>query len=353
MTMLLSAPALSGVMSIGRHCWEWWVGELSTLVPARWRDRMQPRIEARVVDEKVEVRIVRPPKPPRKATLDEMSLSRRDDPFLKLLRYEREALPVWLFLAGDVLTRRIQIPRSVLAGFGELLRLEADRWTPYSAEEIVAAWRQIGPLGESKVELELSFAPLAIVERFKQKLERFDLRPSIVVLGDELHAKLDSGARTTKTLRMLRRTAFGTLALALAVFSTADLVLAKRDREFWRERVIFEQRVLAEQRGLEKKISEIASILNDPLGDGRSASRSSLLTRLTTIIPDTDWLTEVSIRNDTVMLRGYSAKPEMLLKAIESLAGIHDVALQGELAYDAKLDRQRFSIAFRRMETRQ
>jgi len=243
----------------------------------------------------------------------------------------------------------------VVPSFAKLLSLEADRWTPYNLTDIAVAWRQVASHGETKADIELRFLPLACLERCSRQLAAFDLVPSLIVLGptQELHAQVttDSGPRTR--LRSLRNISAAILALATIVFVVTDWIVCMREGDAWRHRLQFEQNEYARQRDLEKRIAVVLSASNEQSTGEGPRSRNALLASLTAVIPTTDWLSEIVIRNDAITLRGLSAKPELLVKALEPVASNHEVTLQGELAFDAKLDRQRMSVAFRMGDKRE
>jgi general secretion pathway protein L len=343
-TLLIWSRAAGAVW---RSFWAWWVAELSGLVPRSWRDRMRGRIEARIAGDDIELDISRPPNFSMKGTYCAATKSFAPESLSAALRRERTRLPVWLGApAQSILSRIVSLPRSAVPRFAQLLSFEADRWTPYGATEIVAAWREVAPRGGNKVDIELRFVPRTSVEQWQRQLAEIALTPSLIILGStpELRAPLTvSGTKP----RRVRRVAATALALAAVVFLVADGAVAVRERESLRRRIDAEQQAFAQQRDLERRIEDILAASREQKRGGMAKLRSTMLPVLAGLIPETDWLTEIILGKETATLRGYSANPERLLKALAPLASHGDVALQGELALDAKLERQRFSVAFR------
>ena len=133
--------------------------------------------------------------------------------------------------------------------------------------------------------------------------------------------------------------------MALVTFLAADWIKIGRERDYWQARIEELRREHGRQRELEQKIAAVLAAAKVADGD-RIEARGAFLASLSAVLPDDDWLTELSIRRNAVALRGYSANAENLLKAIEPLARDRTVTLQGDVMFDSRLARQRFSIAF-------
>src|SRR5260370_11198779 len=298
--LLRSKPMNAGALiawslsarSMLRGFWEWWRTELSGLIPRSWRDRMRPRIEARIVGDNVELDIIHPPNASVKGIFCGPSKSIEPESLLLALRRDRARLPVWLIPpAESILSRIVAIPRSAVPAFAKLLSLEADRWTPYRSTDIAAAWHEVVSHGGSKADIELRFVQLASAEQWKRQLAEMELIPSLIILGSahELRARLT--ARGLKQNRV-RRVAGTDLALAAAIFLAADWAAAVREREALRQRIDAEQLEYAEQRNLERRIGDILAASREQKRAGISKSRGALLPFLARLFPHTASLTE-------------------------------------------------------------
>ena len=311
---------------------------------------MRGRIEARIDGEDIEVEIIRPRNAPIRGSFQGATKAAEPGSLRQVLRRERVRLPVWLIPPAQfVLSRTVSLPRSAVPAFAKLLILEADRWTPYGATEIAAAWREVVSDGGNKVDIELQFVPLAAVEQWKRRLADIELVPSLVILGPAPELRAPLSVRGLKPSRS-RRLATVALILATAIALVADWGAAAREREALRRRIDAAQQEYAQQRDIEKQIADILAVSREQRRGGLARSRNTLLPTLAGLLPETDWLSEIILRKDAATLRGYSANPERLLKALGPIASNGDVVLQGELALDAKLERQRFSVAFKILE---
>jgi general secretion pathway protein L len=341
---------LAGASGVFDRIWKWWLWELLEIIPRSWRDRMRSRIEAHVADETIEIEIVRPPSSSKKGILRCATRVVEPKSFLHTLERERTKLPIWLLPPPEaILSRIVQVPRSVVPAFAKLLALEIERWTPFKLSEVAIAWRQVGTSGEAKVNVELLFVPYARVESWKRQLAVMELIPSRIMLAaeQEVHARLPTEPGAKTKLGSLRRAGTALLALAIGAFILLDWIGTLHQREVWQQRVNSAQQEYARQREVERKIAAILSVSTEQSRLTTSNSKGVLLASLTAVIPEADWLSEIVVRKETVILRGYSTKPEALLKVLEALGGNREVTLQGELAFDAKLQRQRFNVALR------
>ena len=345
----LEAPiaALRRCLSWVDHFWQWWRRQLLAFVPNAWRDRFRSRIEVHVTEHAIQFKIVRPRHLPEQGSVQISDGAIEPRSLMNVLRRERARLPICLVLSpGAILSRTVQVPPSVVPSFGRLLSLEADRWTPYGFDEIVAAWQCISETGTSPADIEMRFIPRALVDEWTKTLAEFGLAPSSVVLGSSqnLQVQLAPPRRPFLSSSWLAPVA---VMVAASILVLTDWIVTEREREEWQRRFAAEQREYAKQRDVERKIDGLVTASSHQASSEARKPRITLLSELAAHIPPTDWLTEMVARNDAITLRGYAAKPETLLKALEPLAKSREVTLQGELSFDAKVERQRFSVTFR------
>jgi general secretion pathway protein L len=349
MTIQSISAALAGAAAILDQLGRWWIAELSALLPARWLQRRGSRIEARANDGFMELRMIQSSGHALSARLDLRNGAIEPRNVAALLAKRGHALPVWLYPPeAAILTHVLQIPHSAANQFDKLLRLEIDRWTPFSIDQIIVAWRRVGNVADQRAEVKLRFVPRASIEFPVKALAEVGLAPSLVVLGQEaeFHAALEkpsSGDGRWRTRKMLRLV----LPLAALAFLLIDWASINRERKSWQERIAAERRLLVQQSGLESKIAGIAPVMRGDTDTEAAPLRAAFLSVLSATLPGTDWLSELSVRERNVILRGYSANVEILLKALEPLAAAGAVSVQGELAFDARVERQRFAVTFR------
>lgn len=341
------------LFELGRAFWRWWRTELQNLLPARWRFGPGPRIEIRCA-ENTTLQLVRRDGHSETGLFNEKKRAIEPADFAQAIANLKYDLPIWLFpSADDVLSRTIQLPKAALPHFYKLLPAEIDRWTPYAADEIVVAWKA-APRDSVSVDIELRYIPRQRMTGRINSLVQIDLVPTIVVLGDDTAFRTPD-VRVTSPIRQARirnkKLAAAALVLASAVFVLTDWQTAQKERRVLQDQIKHELRDLEQQRALQQRLSDVRDLIDD--GSRQSGLQSHFLRALAAAVPPTDWLTELSIRSRSMTLRGYSANPDLLIKALEPLALRKDVLLQGELATDVRLARQRFALAMRLPESQQ
>lgn len=327
----------------------WWTGQLRELVSMVWAGNDEPRIECRVVDHMILLRIFRRRRPMAEGTLDPQSGLIRPLDIATMVAREARRLPVEFFVAADlVLTQTIKVPRSAAPLFEQLISAEIDRWTPFSLQEVVVAWRPVRNIDAHQVEIELRVVPRSAIDGRISSLKKAGLNVTQIVLDGSpiLKAALRNPAERKSLRRLLRTAAIAVLCASSVILVSADWMAALRDRDAWRGRVDAERRLLTQQRSIEEQISSLLAASGD--GSNRlSLASGGLLGAISTKVPAADWLTDVSITGGTVTLRGYSVAVEELLKALEPLALDRAVNIQGELGSDPRLNRQRFTLSFK------
>jgi hypothetical protein len=321
------------------HFLAWWIAELRGLLPERWRSRPQAHVEARVGHGTIRVSgwqgepvdIPLDPNAPPSAVSVPI------------------ALPVWLVPPSEaVLSRIVQVPRAAAARFETLLQAEADRWTSFPVDQIIYGWGLPRAVDDNRVEIELRFVARATASGWAKALAARGLAPSWLVLGPEERFKVrwrDAGPSRRRVLGARHLLVAATVAAAILAICT-DWIAARREQAVWQERIGAQRLHLGRQRELETQIANLLAAAG-AADSTRAQPRAMQFAALAAALPATDWLTELSFRDETLTLRGYAKNVELLLKALEPLARDGVVTVQGELALDARLERQRFTVSLR------
>jgi hypothetical protein len=325
-----------------RRAANWWLGELAGLLPRKWRDRQKARIQASMDQGGVELRICGAQHSFAHGRLEASGSG--SDPLAKAITQVRGGLPVWVFPPpGTVLSRLVQVPRSVFGQFDGLVATESERWTSFPSEEIYLGWRLRDNDAKGKATVALYFIPRAIVEPALQMLRSQGLEPSRLVLdaSERISVPLLAGGLTRQ--QRSQQVAFAAVALAAVTFLMIDWFVAAHKLDGLRRQITFERQQFSRQRDIEAKIANVLAVSSD--GAGLTArSRNDFLAAVSQALPTTDWLTEAAIRGAAVTLRGYTVQPEALIKALEPLSKDQTVMLQGELSIDKRFNRNRFTV---------
>lgn len=325
---------------------KWWLGELFDLLPARLRERRRARIEIHADEASVQLKIVHPTRPIQEGRIDNVDGTVQPPGFAHSIGKLNSRWPVWLFPPpSEIYSRSVRVPRAAIGRFDQFLNIEIDRWTPFSSNDVMSAWKTCD-LTDQVANVEIRFATRSFVDRWEHRLASMGLTPRMLALGPEheFAVALDRGRRSGSTNRRLTRRLSACFGALVLVAMTVDWLAAKHEMIFWQQLVDAERRQLVRQRGLEERI---ASVLDTARGDRTAAvSKTTFFSSLANSLPETDWFSEVSVRKDNVILQGFAENTELLLKRLEPLAANGSATLQGDLSFDPRLERNRFSIVF-------
>lgn len=340
---MIASQIPSRAFAAAKGLLNWWFKELNGLFApalARWE---RPHIEASASARQIELVTV---SASRKRLQTESPIVLNDS-LCDAPRGHQRQLPVWLIPAKqDVLSRVIELPKSMAARCDSLIRLEAERWTAFPATDIVHGWGSPRPIDKSRVAIELRFVMRSEISKLAAALQGRGLAPSLIVLGDGIRVPWHQ-EKTAKGALLGTGTLVASALALLILLGATDWIAARRAVDVWQARVTEQSALLKRQKELEARVTAV-SASNLAAQARRSDSKSALLSTLATVFPKTDWLTELSIKEGVLTLRGYASNVENLIRILEPLAADRIVTVQGDLAFDSKLSRQRFTLVLRR-----
>ena len=297
----------------------WWLAQLVSLLPARWRSRDHSLPDAIVAEPAGDGFALRLRRRRRESALGRFAL---DEPGLRAaaaaVRGRRGGPAVLRFAPAMLLEREVVLPLAAERELEQVLRYEMDRFTPFGAEEVfwtaepVARDRATG-----RLRVRLSLVPRAAVAPMLQALGRIGAAPAA------LEAALPGGVRAIPLggdhgrARRQRRvvSAAATVCAGLALvavalpFVTQSLALDAVDARIaaLRPRVTLAEalrrRIAANTNGADVIAAESAR-----LGDALQA-----LAALTEILPDDTYLTNFALRQRHLTIDGQSAAAPRLI----------------------------------------
>ncbi|MCU0838020.1 MAG: pilus assembly protein PilM [Rhodospirillales bacterium] len=356
--------SLGPALDVFRRGVDWWIGELRGMLPARLRQLMTkpgPDLIVDVADDRVIVRHGQDGERRELAQLIIAGLSaeaRRAQLATLLPGSETKAsrdaavrLP-----AARVLRRTIDLPAAASENLAEVLAIDIDRQTPFTAEQVYFdhVAREIDRK-EGRVLVELVAAPRELVDGATAIARELGLVPRFVEVawpgGDGPRVNLMPRTREAGGPAFLRplTVALAALAVGLAVAAVA-VPLRQRGAvaEALREQVA-EQRKRAEAvQRLETEIEQLSSQRRFLVA--RRAARPltvEVLDELTSVVPDDTWLFRLRTADREVQIFGYSASATALIGLIEQAPLFEDAQFRAPLTRDARTDAERLHIGFR------
>ncbi len=255
--------------------------------------------------------------------------------------------------------RHIEIPRAARHDSERLAMLDVERATPfkpsdiYSTHTLTTSTRSaLGFVSVCHV-----IVPRQVVDENVTELETFGLRVADVVyrvdasktdlvLSRQPLTRAQSVGNTGNGLLTPALTALLILVLAIAAAITITRYDAARAAL---SQATTEARVASQMRRAEFEAASTAIAQTRAVEDFAAAqvSRSQVLNALARVLPDSAWLTEISIDRDVIDIAGFAKPAAELVSVFEPSEVFTDPAFTSAITKDADRDRERFSLRAR------
>lgn len=339
--------------------WRWWLAELTQLLPAGWRARMQHasrRVVMRLHAAELEI-----------GSLEAGSLQVLDvfppDQDLRVqqqqisdLLHERDLHEVprdLLLEEAEALRKQVILPQAAESNLRQALAFEMDRHTPFRTDEVYFDYRIVGRDRESgQTRIELIVVPRARVERQVEHLASRGLAPTGVdVMLDGEPAGLNL-LPPERRQRLANRRARINLLMGLAAVGLLALVMAQ---SLWlREHQISQveeaiETVRAEARlvqGLRKQIedaSEAASFMAQRRLE--TPPTVEVLAEVTRVLPDDTHLDRIQVTEGNVQMQGKSSNAQQLIEIINSSPMLANASFRGPTRLDTRTRKEIFDLS--------
>lgn len=258
-----------------------------------------------------------------------------------------------LRLASEaVLTRRASFPARVGEKLPQVVRLELDRLSPFSADQVVYDYMALpAAKGETRITLELALCRrdrvVDWIKRLRQAGSPIDqitwegAWPSANLLPPEERSnrrrRLITGPRVLIGLNL----ALGVAILATPPWQKAQILRAL-DAQVGRAR---SQAITVDElrKELEKARQGSTVVLQHKSEQPRV---TNLLRELTDRIPDDTWVQSLEYQDGDVQLRGESGQATALIGLLEEAPGIDGVSFRSPVTQVARTGKERFNLAF-------
>ena len=343
---------------------DWWLAELTALIPGALRRRARRRGHALCIAvEPNRVHVSRRTNA-RMRALGEAPLGADGEPapadcarlqaLTAGLRPDRTLCEI---TAAPALTlvKEVELPAAAQENLRQVLGFEMQQLTPFSVEEAYYDY-SVMERRDGKLRVRLAVVPRRIVDRATGWLAGWELRPAPASLsGSGSRPPFDAGGPLTLDFRgpshrepytVRYRTVLLALNVALAGAAvTIPLVHEPRHLEGLEARMV-EARSAAEAaleigHEVERLRTEARFLAH------RASARTStvlLLEELSVRLPDTTWVFRLELRDATVHLHGTSAAESSLIATLEDSEALTDVRFASPVLREGNTGRDRFHI---------
>jgi general secretion pathway protein L len=338
---------------------QWWLKESRAVVPARLRSFLDVRPRTRLVlqlneDGALATVLLRNGKVVFAGASEWRTYSRTTlDMWRATVKKQNSSFELVLVLSdAAVIFARLPIPAQAEPHIEEILRDHIKRKIPLPLESVLLGY-SITPVDHQR--LIVRYAILS-KERLNRALARLQLRSdevSAVVLpgkGDEAPIEIAISATPRRVRPRARRLAGALVAACLGFVAVGAATTA------WRQDMLL--------RDVEKRVGEIAmparqvaqqlrqleddhKRIGEMLAGRKAPSVVMIWEELARVVPETTYLTEISVRGQELQITGFSAAATDVIPLLDKSPLLRDVGLSGPVLMDRATGRQQFSLRAR------
>jgi len=341
---------------------QWWGGELSAVMPARWRAAFAGGQRWYIVeraDQSWQLRRSGEALPI--ATSADSDVA--EQPSTVFARALAEADPAdrriaLLLPASQVLRRRLVLPLAARDNLRQVAGFDLDRQTPFRPEDIHYGVRELGDAGpEGRFVAELSATPRAALDTLLDALSALRIAPDRVDVaqGDGL-----AGIDLLPPARVPRRT--DRRRRLNQLLGVGIVLLAAGCMEAWlHNRQVALEAMRTEVEGMRSDAQRVKALrqrLTDSAGASGFLARKKaeapsvlpVLDELTQRLPDDTWLERFTLNTSgQIGFQGQSPQAARLIDALKGAKVISEPSFQGTIQSDPTSGKERFYMQAKAM----
>ena len=334
-----------------QDAWTWWSGELLSLVPAPIKQRLGQARPALLIEVNEDVFNLLGLDGDGRRAEDFGSLTSLAELSEQVPRAKAEvgesAQLILAWPSSKGLQVETRYPSGVAAQLPSIIRFDIDKLTPFAAEQVHLGHKVTGRAGQEII-VQIDVLPRAVTKDVLHALASHELVPDRMVLDpwEPMDApNLAPSSTETRTHAAWLPWAWAGAAAGLAALLVVPAILATIDlSKVQKELMAYEAeslRLLSVHRALVEK-RQTEQVLADTLsGD---VSTLNTLKGVTDVLPDTAYLTHLSIGGGEVELRGFSADAASLIGVFEAASWVREARFEGSIVADERRGLERFTL---------
>lgn len=342
---------------------DWWIGELAALVPARLRRAVAGVERAVIFDIDGGDVTIRETVDDKVREVGRVALANIDPATERaaiadcLGRLNPKGRLCGLRLHDDrILRDTIEMPTAVEGNLRRIIGFQLDRHTPFKPEEVFydcrVAWRNpaLDIIG-----VELIVAPRKPISDAIERARGWGVEPAMVTFAgdDPVPARSLNLLWPTETsadrrgIRVLNTTLAGVVALLVAVAAYLPVERARLNAEDLRVRVD-RMRTEAHLAARLRMEFEAAVKQHDFIIDKKrnTVPATRILQELTRIMPDDTWVSKFRLKGTEVQVGGFAPSASSLIATIEKSPYFNAVQPISSVTRDRRSGQERFNLSF-------
>ncbi len=338
--------------------WRWWLGELKSLLPDSWREKLQHAMRRVTLEVDADEIVLGVEENRRIEQQQAFPLSRDADlqkQQVRELLADNELLEspkVLMLQSSGVLRKEVRLPLAAESNLWQVLRFEMDRQTPFRADDVYFDWSVIGHDKEAgQVRVDLVVVPRTVIDGTCQMLATRGLGVSCVDVQHEGRPLGLNLLPPDKRIKVINRRA--RLNQALAVGAVILLALAMALSLYLRSHQVAElEEAIADVREEAIRVQRIRDQINDTMESaGFLAERRQLmpmavdvLADVTRTLPDDTHLDRLVVGQNSVQMQGKSQNAQQLIEKVNESPLMEAAAFRGSTRLDPRSGLEVFEI---------
>ena len=257
--------------------------------------------------------------------------------------------------ASRCLIRRRELPVAAAERIADVLALEVERTTPFDAEDVRQGWLLMGPAasGAAHVQVAHVIAKRTLIDPLLLEAQSLGLAIASVDVMDPDRRRMGINLlRRSEVPHSLAGRLHGAIGIAFALFLcvSAALVFIALDRQQHALAGLGNETRAArtEAEGIRKRLGDFGR-LRERIGQLRLRRANgvrvvALWEAVTRLLPDSAWLTDLRVENDTLWLDGYARNAPELIGILAQSPLFSGVALSSPVVREEARASERFQI---------
>lgn len=342
----------------------WWGGELLSVLPEHWRQRIWPPRERLLVNQ-VEGRIhlwrASGAQCEEVLAIDpEHDEEFARDQVQQLLSSYPDAPPHTLLCLpqAQVLNRRLTMPAAAEAALGQALAFEMDRHTPFANADVYFDYHIASrEKDENLISIDLFVCLRDTLDRLCHAVERVGLKLEGVdinlagVGGEPKPAGANLLPEHRRVRHSSRRTRFNWVVAGLAVFllgavMAESLYLQEKTIQHLEEELESSQQEARIVRNLRSELEDAMAAAGF-LGERKRNSPAimAVLGEVSQLLPSDTWVQRMQVTGTELQLQGLSDGAQRLIELLNSASVLEGTYFKGATTTDQRLNKERFTVA--------
>lgn len=339
---------------------DWWLGELSAMVPRSLSGASKATIERRVLVQisgpHVTFFRVAEGKNAEAGRLDMASLDAAGQPLAfqsELNNIAPQKAEIALCLSPEqVLCKKLYLPLAAEENLGQVIAFEMDRHTPFKAEQVYFDYRLVSR--DKQLEVFLAVAQRVVVDEPLRQLAAWGAQVTAVLVADDVAEGsplnlLPAGQRQKSNNTWLSRLNIALVsgAVVLLCVALALPIWQKRVTVLTLNPLLGKARQQAERaEDLRRQLEALMSEYNYLLDKKRETPPVvAVLDDVTRVLPDDTWVQQFDLKGKEMQIQGETASSSKLVGLFEQTKTLHGASFRAPLTKGQGVNSERFQLA--------